>query len=310
MSLRSGDAAGGAAARRGARAAAAPRFFHFLHPAAVFAYFAGLFCFVFLFKSPLYMLALLAGVVALAFFYAGRRKAAAGARAFLPVAILFGLLNPVLVHRGSSILFYLLGNPVTLEACAYGAYNFLLLSCVLLVFAAFNACLPAEKFLYLFAGVLPRTAFVVNMSLRFLEYYKDRAAEIVRVQNTKGISFRGSLRQKLAVGGLFVNALLAWNLEEGMEVALALKSKDFGTGRRTPYDAYAFGRRDALWLAVMATLLAACAFGYSLGAGGFAYYPALSPLRLTAADTATLPCLAAYVLIPLIVEAVYGIASL
>ncbi|MCL2461809.1 MAG: energy-coupling factor transporter transmembrane protein EcfT [Defluviitaleaceae bacterium] len=286
------------------------RFFQFLHPAAVFLYFAGLFCFVFLFKQPFYLLFLLAGVIVLAFFYAGRRKAVSGLRLFLPISFLCGLFNPLFSHKGSNILFYIFGNPVTLEACAYGVYLFLLLFCLMMIFVAFNACLPAEKFLYLFAGILPRTAFVVNMCLRYVDYYKNRALEIVSVQGTKGITFKGNPRQKLSTGALFVNALLAWNLEEGMEISLALKSKDFGTRRRTSYNHYVFGPRDALWLAIMAALAVAAIYGFLRGAGNYAFYPSLQPLRLTRGDLAAFPFMSAFVMIPLIVEAVYGIASL
>jgi len=271
-------------------------------------YYVGLFAFLFLFTNPFFMVIVYAGAVSLAFFYCGAQRLLSALRFLLPLGAVVMALNPILVRRGSTILFYLLDNPVTLEAVYYGAYNALLLTGTILVFMSFNSVVTSERFLYVFAKALPRTAFVADMSLRFIPHFRNRASELMHVQQTKGIAIeKGNIRRSLKNGGTLLNALLMWNLEEGLETGLALRAKDYGGRRRTSYDPYVFAKRDAAWLCFILASGFGCAASHLTGAGKHLAYPKLAAPEILPWGVFFMALLAVYVSVPFIMEAFYGI---
>ena len=279
------------------------RRFFMVHPAVVFLYFAGLFTLVFLFTNPLFMLTSMAGSLALALYYNGY----AASRGTFKAALLFGgfllLLNPITSHRGAHMLFYLGGNPVTLEAVAYGAYNCVLIITMLVTFLSFNRLIDSERFLFLFSGIAPKTAFITNMTIRYIGLYRSRAGELSDVQKTReDNSGQKGRTAGIKKAGALLSALVSWSLEEGMKTALVLKTKEYGRRRRSNYILYKFTPADGLCLAAVLSLFGVLAAAGVLGLGRYNIYPRLAPLGMTYREWLLYTVLALYLLLPFIME--------
>jgi energy-coupling factor transport system permease protein len=269
------------------------------HPAAAFLYFVGMLVMLFTCANPIYRVILTAGVIFLAFSCAGGKALWLSLRFLLPVCLFFALINPLLVRRGVTILFYFFGNPVTLESAAFGLNQSLLILSAVVLFISFNKIIDQAAFLYLTAGYIPRTALVVSMALNAAARYKSRAKSLLEIQETRGIKFFGNkTTSKIRAGLFFLHLFTVRSLEEGMETATVLKARDYGMAKRTVYRAYAFGLRDGASICVFAALLAAVLYG----TGNYDFYPALQPLTIS---FAIVPLLC-YVLWPFLLGIIHG----
>ena len=113
------------------------------------------------------------------------------------------LINPFLVSRGTTILFYFRGKQVTVEAFMYGITMALFIAIILVIFISFNIILNGNRFLYIFSKFLPRIALMIMMAIRFVPLMKRRLDEIGDVQRLRGMSMTvGSLKTRVRSGML------------------------------------------------------------------------------------------------------------
>ncbi len=76
---------------------------------------------------------------------------------------MIAIANPLFNHRGSTALFYIGLNPVTLEALLYGVCSAGMLISVFIWFRCYLSLMTNDKFLYLFGRIAPATALIVSM---------------------------------------------------------------------------------------------------------------------------------------------------
>jgi energy-coupling factor transport system permease protein len=215
-----------------------------------------------------------AGVITLAVFCIGVKPLVKSLRFLLPLGFIFGIINPLLVRRGATILFYLFGNPVTWESAAFGFNHSLLIISMIILFMPFNKIIDQPAFLYLTARYMPRMALLISMTLNSAARLRARAVSLIDVQKTRGLIFDG---QRVKKALWLLNLFTVRNLEEGMEMAVVLKARDYGMAKRTAYQSYIFGTRDILFLITLVFLL----FLGFLGANSYNFYPRLDSLNLT-----------------------------
>ena len=273
--------------------------FAFMHPIVPFFYFIGLLVFLNICEHPLYRLTIMAAVFVLAAVYAGGKKLFQFLLFFIPFGLLFALINPLLVRRGATILFYLFGSPVTLEAALYGLNQSAMLITVVAVFISFNAIVGPSAFLYILAPIIPRTALLLHMAFYNMARFRQRAVFFMEAQKTRGISAKGGIKTAIKNSLLLLKAFTVRNLEEGMETALVLKARDYGVGKRTHYRAYTLVSRDIFCLILLIILFFIVLTGYFLGAARYSFYPSLSPVALTAVDIPVYAALIIFIVWPL-----------
>ncbi|HLS35169.1 MAG TPA: energy-coupling factor transporter transmembrane component T [Bacillota bacterium] len=201
------------------------------------------------------------------------------------MAFIMIVLNPFLVSRGTNILFYFRGKQVTLEATMYGFVMALSIVTILLMFISFNIVLNGNKFLFIFSRILPRTAFLIMLTLRFMPLLKERYEEIDMAQRLKGMTLaHGSLFKRMKNGLTFVQILLAWSLEEALQTADAMKARGYGTGKTSSYIPYNMQARDWMSILYLTLLFSLCLFSGYLGYGKIVIYPELGTLQFFALD--------------------------
>jgi energy-coupling factor transport system permease protein len=204
---------------------------------------------------------------------------------YLSAAII--LINALVSSHGTHVLYDapfhlpLVGAPViTLEAIIYGAVMSLRLLSIISAFALLTFTVnPDDMMLAMIKMRLPyKSVLVTSLSARFIPTLLDDVARITDVQRSRGLELdRGRLPQRIKSRAAIVTALLANSLDRAVQVAEAMESRAFGSGRkRTFYRDIGFSPTDVTTL-VFSLLPAALGIFMGLkGYGQYQYYPTVS----------------------------------
>lgn len=257
------------------------RGFASFHPFTCFIYFLGTAALVMLNRHPVFLVCGLVILVLLNVVQDRGKSLRRWSAGFLMLFLFFLIVNPLLNHRGTHILFYFSGNPIMLEAVIKGLTVALSLVCLLVMFVSYNRVISADKFLFLFAKVVPKWALLAMLTMRFVPLLRRRMGEIETVQKAKGLTAsEGSLRNRANSGMKFVQILLTWSLEEALQTADSMEARGYGLSGRSRYQPYKMARKDwgaLVFLIVAGTISLA---GWKLGYGRLSVYPVFEPIFL------------------------------
>lgn len=271
------------------------------HPLVNFCYFSVIIVLAMTIMHPLYLFIALLSQSSYAFLISGRRFLHQF-KFFLPLIIIAVLINACFNHQGATILTYFpSGNPVTYESICYAFAAALALANVLISFYCFSQIIDSEKFIYLFGRILPILALIISMTLRFIPKFKYQLQSIRQNRQTFGSDLsQGTMWQKLCHALHIFSILLSWTLENALITADSMKSRGYGTAKRTAFSLYRFEKRDYFLLIII--LCMTCFFINSLSGGALTwrYFPRLSTLHITPLTTITLILYAIFSFIPVI----------
>src|SRR5699024_4213728 len=160
-----------------------------------------------------------------------------------------------------------------------------------------------NKFLFVFSKILPRTAFLVMLSLRFIPLVRLRLIEIMAVQHVRGTSLvTGPVKYRAKNGMNFLKILLTWSLEEAIQTADAMKTRGYGLGKKSAYLPWYFGKRDLFVFIFLALLFSFSVFAGIFGYGKIVIYPALGTLEFFFLDICAYMAMILLIGFPIIVE--------
>lgn len=164
----------------------------------------------------------------------------------MPMMLFITVINPLLNHRGMTVLFYTGNNYVTLEAVIYGVVSGLMLSSVLLWFSCYNKIMTSDKFVYLFGRIIPALSLIISMVMRFVPNYKMQVKKISDAQKCIGRDVsNGTVKQKAHHGVKIISIMFTWALEHAIDTADSMRSRGYGIKNRSTFSIYRFDRRDA-----------------------------------------------------------------
>lgn len=245
------------------------------HPLVSAAFFALVLGFSMTQMHPVCLAASLAGAAGYTAALGGGRALRRAARYALPTGLLAAVLNPLLSHRGMTILLYLpSGNPLTLESIVYGAAAAGMLAAVLLWFGCCTAVMTADKLLWLFGRAAPALSLVLSMTLRWVPRFgaQLRAAAEAR----RGLGQRGGrITRRIRGGAAVLSIVVTWALENALDTADSMRSRGYGLPGRTAFSIYRLSCRDRgmlAWLGFCGLYLLA---GCLAGGLDWRYYPTL-----------------------------------
>ena len=144
------------------------------HPAILFLYYVLALAFSMVSLHPVLVAAALTGSF---FFYAMQKgvvKMLMDLWFFACLFLIMAVVNPIFVHNGETILFFMNGNPVTMEAVIYGGMAALAIVGVLMWCRCYTSILTTDKFLYLFGKLIPKLGLILSMAFRFIPDQKNR----------------------------------------------------------------------------------------------------------------------------------------
>lgn len=264
------------------------------HPVVNFCYFVVVIGFGVVIQHPAYTLAsLLAGGIY--YLLLSGRKGGAMVRGILLFACAVALLNPLLNTQGKNVLFTVFGRPYTLQALCYGAALGGIFALTVLWFGCYSAVLTSDKFTALFGNLIPSLSLLLVMVLRLIPSFTRKAVQISGARSAigKGTEASDSFPDKLHNGMGILSSLTDWALEGSIVTADAMRSRGYGSAKRTNFHIYRLTFTDGLLLVIMG-LLAACVL---LCGGTEATY---TPRLYISYVTAGFPAYCVLLLIPII----------
>ena len=251
------------------------------HPAVNFLFFAGAIGTSVLIQHPMY---LLVGILTGATYYLllnGRK----GWKMLLGMAMLFLFLmviNPLFNTFGETPLCYLFGRPYTLEALRYGAVLGGVFVTMLLWFGCYNKVLTSDKFTSLFGNLISAISLLLVMVFRMVPNLMRKAAQFAGARKSigKGAGENAATKEKLSDGMTVLDALTSWVLEGSVVTGDSMRSRGYGTAKRSSFMIYRMSITDWTLLIVIPSLLALVIAAACLGQMAATYMPEfyISPL--------------------------------
>ena len=226
------------------------------HPLVNFLFFLGAIGFGVVIQHPAYIAA---SVVAGAGYYLLLRpktgwKLVVG---MIPVFVFVSLINPIFNVHGDHPLFWLFGRPYTLEALVYGMATAGILVVMMLWFACYSLVLTSDKFICLFGSRIPALSLLLTMVLRLIPNLMRKAMQLLGSRRSigKGAAKESTNKEKVFDGMKLLSALTDWALEGSIITGDSMRSRGYGSARRTSFQIYRLTGRDGMLLAAMAVLV-------------------------------------------------------
>lgn len=247
------------------------------HPVVNFSFFCIVIVFGVIFLHPVFIGIAFCGSLGYAVYIKGRKIKNLMLFPLLPMMILAIIINPLVNHHGSTFLFYLGDNPVTLEAIIFGIVTAFMLATIILWFTCYTAVMTSDKFMFLFGRVIPSASLIFSMVLRFVPRFTAQARVISDGQKCIGRDITsGKMREKISNGVRILSILTTWAMENAMDTADTMKSRGYGMKGRTSFTLYRFDLRDGIILGMFVSAMAVIVAGALSGRNTLIYYPEIS----------------------------------
>lgn len=189
--------------------------------------------------------------------------------------LLVSISNPLFVHNGVTILFFMNDNPITLEAIQYGA----VIGCMIVTVMYWGKCyqfvMTTDKFLYLFSKGIPQLAIVLSMAIRFIPLIKRHRGEVNKVQKTMGLYASDSIFDRIRSDLRLFDSILMWGLENSIDTADSMQARGYGSDRRTNYSIFRIRRTDVIGSILLITIGVVTCIAYQKGDFLCEYYPTM-----------------------------------
>lgn len=220
------------------------------HPAVNFIFFIGALGFGVVIQHPSF---LVAGLIC-AFSYYLLLHGMQGIKRvlmMLPVFLAVILLNPFVNRNGQTVLFSIFGIPYTLEALIYGAVLSGMFLTMILWFSCYSTVITGDKFTSLFGNLIPSLSLLLVMVFRLVPDLIRKGKQIIGARQSIGKEM-SERKEAMTVLG----CLTTWALEGGIVTADSMRSRGYGTAKRTGFAIYRMAVRDWILLSITAVLAA------------------------------------------------------
>lgn len=249
------------------------------HPLVLMIYFISVVVVaMFVWNPVLQLIAILAGI-AFCVVLQRKREILGDVVFYIPLFIMVSITNPLFSHNGVTPLFFLNGNPVTLEAFIYGIFIGVMIIGVMFWCKAYSIIMTSDKFLYLFGKGIPKLSLVLSMALRFIPMFKKQMRKVSKAQKTMGLYSSKSYVDKVQSGMRVFSALITWSLENAMETSSSMKARGYGLKGRSNFSLFHFTLKDSVLLGTSITLISITLLGIGLGKMDFSFYPRISKIN-------------------------------
>ena len=247
------------------------------HPIVNFIFFLGAIGFGVMIQHPAY---LIAGFFCSAGYYLllNGRKGLKNLFWMGLVFLLMTAINPLFNIYGKTVLFPVLGRPYTLEGLYYGAAVAGTLVVMLIWFGCYNAVLTSDKFTCLFGNLIPALSLLLVMVLRLIPNLMRKARQFLGARKSigKGGSEEAPRREKVMDGMTIMSALTDWALEGSVVTGDAMRSRGYGSAKRSSFMIYKMTGIDFGLLVIQCVLMVLIVFCMVTGGTGAEFTPDLS----------------------------------
>lgn len=252
------------------------------HPFVLLIYFLSVLLVAMFISNPVLQTEALAGGILFCTVIHRKRENIGNLGFYIPLFLMIAITNPLFSHNGVTPLFFINGNPVTLEAFVYGISIAVMLIGVILWCKCYSEIMTSDKFLYLFGKAIPKLSLVLSMALRFIPMFKRQMHRVNRAQKAMGLYSSKSFTDKIRSHMRVFMAMISWSLENSIETSASMKARGYGLKGRTNFSLFHFYSGDAILLATCVLMLGITVSGVAMNETVFYYYPRISGLDLSA----------------------------
>ena len=220
----------------------------------------------------------------------------------VPVFVFLTLVNPLVNLDGEHVLTHIFGRPYTLEALLYGMVIAGMLVAMLLWAGCYNAVMTSDKFMSLFGGLIPTISMMLLMVLRLIPNMIRKTKQIAGARKCigRGVSENGTKKEKAVESLNVMSSLMTWALEGGIITADAMRSRGYGSGKRTNFEIFTLKKRDILLLVILGLLAASVIVLIARGATAADYTPVMKIEPVTGQNLFGFVCYCIFLLMPAI----------
>lgn len=273
-----------------------------MHPVVLFLYYISVIFMTMFMMHPAILILSLLGALLFFFMLEPTKQFFRDFGFYILVFILIAVTNPLFVHRGETILFFLNDNPVTKEAFIYGVVIAAMLVAIIFWSKSYTLLMTSDKFIYLFGRVIPKLSLIISMALRFIPLFKTQMKKINNTQKTLGVYTSKSFVDRILSGIRVFNSLLTWSLENSISQADAMKSRGYGLKGRTNFSLFKWSSRDYRLLIVIASIFIIVMYLNIKGVYTFNYYPVVSNFEFSIKHSFELSIVLMLMILPTLVE--------
>ena len=220
----------------------------------------------------------------------------------IPVVIVMVVINGLFTHNGATVLFFLNGNRITMEAMLFGLAGAVMLMSVIVWFTCFNAVMTSDKFIYLFGKVAPVLGLTLSMIFRFIPLLKSRYQEISMGQQCMGRHTEKGLINRVRQLGKEISILISWSLEASIETSDSMEARGYGLKGRTSFHLFQFTARDKWLTAFLLVVGGVAALGCALGKTTIYFYPKIQMRDWDVFKVVTLICYMVLLAVPIYID--------
>lgn len=250
------------------------------HPVVALVYFLSVLLITMFSTNPILLILALLGGISFYWSMVKGKEFWKNLGFYLLLFIVIALTNPLFSHNGATPLFFMNGNPVTLEAVLYGVNLAVMLIGVMYWFKCFNCIMTSDKLLFLFGKVSPKISLVISSALRFIPLFKVQGKNIRNGQKAMGLFASDSWTDKLRGNMRVYSSLVTWSLENAIDTGASMKARGYGLKGRSHFALFRFTYRDAVLLALIAIIDVVVICFMSGGKLEFSFYPTLLRFEL------------------------------
>ena len=249
--------------------------FILMHPVVTASYYIIVIGILMFSNSPLFLISAIALGMCYDMLLKGRKSLRNNLFIILFMSFLTVLINALFTHNGSTVLFYLGNNRVTLEAACYGLAMALMLSGVVIWFSSFNVVMTSEKLIYIFGRFAPVLGLTLSMIFRFVPLLRTRFELIGEGQKALYAGDEKGFIGKIRQFGKEVSILVSWSLESSIESADSMAARGYGLKGRTSYNLFKIRTADIMTLLLSMLLGGVTITSYAAGVNKLYYYPVI-----------------------------------
>lgn len=241
------------------------------NPIAIFVHFMLTIIIAMFIQNPIILLLALFGSI---LYYAVTfRKISAKTLIFwILLFLLISLINPIFSHKGETVLLFINGKAITLEALFYGINNGIMILSVMIWFLVFSEIMTSDKVMYIFGKFSPRLALLISMSLRYIPLYRQRAGIINNAQKTMGLYKESNIIDNVKGGIRVTSSLITWSLETSVDTADSFAARGGELKHRSSFSLFKFRKNDTVLIIISIVLFSAVISAQSMGILSVDYY--------------------------------------
>ena len=147
----------------------------------------------------------------------------------------------------------------------------------LLWFGCYNKVLTADKFTSLFGSLIPSVSLLLVMVFRMVPNLLRKGTQLAGTRRSigKGGGEKASLKEKVTGGMTLLGALTGWALEGSVVTGDSMRSRGYGTARRSSFMIYSMKAGDWALVILIPGMLAAVIAAACCGQMAAEFTPAL-----------------------------------